>query len=86
MFCFSFSGKAVNRVVFGFSKDATTGKPIPFPKITIEGSRTEFMGDMEGNFTLSLPEGPQLVVVHAYQYLEAEITVNGEDSVKAFLY
>ena len=85
----SFSVQVVfgtNRIVHGFSKDASTGKPIPFPKITVEGSLIETLGDMEGTFSVVLPEGRSQVVVHAYQYLEAVIDFQDGDSIRAYLY
>ncbi|HOY96040.1 MAG TPA: hypothetical protein PK509_09900, partial [Catalimonadaceae bacterium] len=88
IFCFillagnAFAG---NRIVHGFSKDAATGIAIPFPKIVVEGG-SEWMGDMEGNFTVSVPDGFVKVTVMAYQYLEAEVNLASEDSVKAYLY
>jgi hypothetical protein len=77
IFCFvllaghAFAG---NRFVHGFSKDAATGLAIPFPKIVVEGG-AEWMGDMEGNFTLSVPEGQVKVTVMAYQYIESEVNI-----------
>jgi len=86
LFLLTMPSIAGNRFLHGFSKDAATGKSIPFPKITIVGSKTEFLGDMEGNFTIPAPEGNIDIVVSAYQYLSAEIRVSSGDSVKAYLY
>jgi Family of unknown function (DUF5686) len=88
IFCFilySAEALAGSRIVHGFSKDAATGVPVPFPKIIVEGG-AEWMGDMEGNFTISVQEGPVKVTVVAYQYLEADVYLVAEDSVKAYLY
>jgi hypothetical protein len=73
-------------MVLGYARDAATGKPIPFPRITIEGRKSEYMGDMEGNFTIPVAPGQKGIVIHAYQYLEAELSYQGEDTLRGLLY
>lgn len=74
-----------NRIIYGFVKDAATGKPIPFPKIVLEEGKLEQLGDMEGNFTLILPATCTSVTFKAYMYLESEQPITSDDSLKVYL-
>lgn len=79
------AARATPRWVHGYARDAATGKPLPFPKIDVEGG-SQYLGDMEGHFSVLIPRSPCRVVVSVYQYLEAELDIREEDSIRARLY
>lgn len=73
----------------GFAVDAATGKPVPFPIISVGGDSTEYLGDMEGNFSIPSTAGSShevLVRLRAYQYLFADVKMRAGDSVKVQMY
>lgn len=79
-------GQAQDRWIHGFAKDAATGKPIPFPHIWVDNGKIQAMGNMEGQFSLKIPLESKRIMVKAYSYLEADVILDTEDSVKAYMY
>lgn len=82
---FQFHGFSQSRILHGFVKDAATGKSIPFPHLIVDGS-LEFLGDMEGNFSITIPSTSQKILAKAYTYLESELNLESEDSAKLYMY
>jgi len=78
-------GISQDRILHGFVKDAATGKSIPFPHLVVDGN-LEFMADMEGHFSISVPTGSHKIVAKAYTFLESELVFDVEDSVQLYLY
>lgn len=82
---FPLKASAQSPGIRGQVTDASTGKPVAFPILTIEGDSLEFLGDMEGAFFIPLPvqkESEFLLKVRAYQFLNAEYKVHAGDSLQ----
>jgi hypothetical protein len=80
--------RAQSDYLHGLVLDAITSRPIPFPIISVEGDSAEYLGDMEGKFSLPKKnrKAEYSIRIRAYQYLFTEIKVADADSVKAELY
>ncbi len=73
--------------IYGQAVDAVTLKALPFPIISVEGDSLEYLGDMEGNFSVPVGKGPdKFIRVRAYQYLYADMKVRPGDTVRAQMY
>ena len=74
-------------LIHGLALDAVTGRPVPFPVISVEGDSLEYLGDMEGSFILpTVNAAEKMIHVRAYQYLYADMKANPGDSVIARMY
>lgn len=73
-------------VIQGQAQDAATGKAIPFPKVVWEETGKEYLGDMEGQFQLVLPDFNQHISVSAYQYLGASLKAESTSLTAAMYY
>jgi hypothetical protein len=78
---------AQSRKVFGYARDAATGKPLPFPHVLVDDGKQHGFGDMEGWFSFTVPKASQKITVKVYSYLEADIQLEeDEDTLRANLY
>ncbi len=62
--------------VTGVVKDSSTGEPVPFASIQIEGTMTGGMTDIDGLYSISVPSGGVLIF-SSIGYKDARVPVNG---------
>ena len=76
--CSHMMAKAADRQLIVFCQDAATRRSLAFPILSIEGDSSEILGDIEGMISLSsrMAKGKR-IKVRAYQYLPAEVLVDG---------
>ncbi len=68
---------AQNIAVSGVVKDASTGEPVPFASVLLEGTMTGASADANGNYTLSVPANGVLVF-SSIGYKDLKEAVNGQ--------
>lgn len=61
---------AVTVKVSGIVADAVNGDPIPGVSIIIKGTQTGSMTDINGKYSLNVPQGPTLVASYGYENFE----------------
>lgn len=72
--------KSVDREVRGTVKDET-GVGLPGVNVTVKGTTTGTMTDVEGNFNLNIPDGDQTLVFRFVGYLSQEVAVGSQNKV-----
>jgi len=79
-FCFLPLGIFAQKgLIEGRITDAETGRPVPFANIAIENSTTGASSDMEGNFSLSVPSGSEVVLkISSIEYIPQNQAVRVE--------
>lgn len=68
---------AADRTLTGKVAD-DTGEPLPGVNIVVKGSQRGTTTDIDGKFSISLPDGPQVVIFSFVGYLSQEVAVAPE--------
>ena len=76
---------AQSRTVTGQITDATTGEPLPFATVVVQGTTTGAASDIDGNYSLEVP-GPDAVLVYSYiGYIDQAETVGARSVIDVAL-
>ena len=71
----SLSALAQNRVVKGSVVDANNQEPLMGATIMLDGGKTGAVTDIDGNFTLSVPEGTKQISVSYIGYVAKTVQI-----------
>lgn len=78
--CFVFAGSGLLRDVKGKIMDAK-GEPLGGVSVLVKGTSTGVSSDVNGAFTINLPEGKSTLVVSYVGFETQEVSVSGQSSV-----
>ena len=73
-------GEVVERVLTGQVLDANSGDPLIGATIRVKDSSGGTVTDIDGNFTLTVPEGPVTLVISSISYATEEILVDDQSN------
>ena len=72
---------AQSRTVTGVVTDASSGDPLPFVNVVIQGTTRGAATDIDGNYSIEVP-GPEAVLVYRFLgYVEQAITVGSQTTI-----
>jgi iron complex outermembrane receptor protein len=72
------NGKWQDRIITGKITDADTGEPLPGATIIIKGTTQGTAANADGEFTLTVPEGAEKLLINYLGYQTLEISINNQ--------
>lgn len=75
----------VQRTISGTVTDANTGEPVPGATIIVEGSSTGTTTDMDGIFSLTVPDDTETLLISFVGYQSQEVSIAGQSEINVEL-
>jgi len=67
------------RTITGVITDAESGEPLIGANVLIKGSGTGTITDIDGSYSLNVPEGADMIVISYTGYTDQELTLGASD-------
>ncbi len=81
LFLFAASVSAQTYTVSGTVTDASDKLPIPGATVVVKGTTVGTVTDIDGNYTISIPEGEETLVYSFVGYATQEVLISGRQSI-----
>lgn len=75
---------AQTKLITGTIRDEK-GETLPGVTVTLQGSSTAVSSDMNGNFSINIPDGKGVLIFHFVGFADQELTVKGKDKLQVQL-
>ncbi len=84
-FCFAFSASAQQRVIHGKILSAADNIPVAGASISIAGTARTVSADNDGNFSISVPQGPVALAITSIGFSPKRIAVANDNNITVSL-